>query len=101
MMLKTIIIFFSTVDYYSCVCERKQVTGESRKRRGRNVRGRKGKEGMGEEGSKGRGRGDNKMKGKTVEQTTSRESMYEVVYQVNFSPSREVSECITGHVKVI
>ena len=51
-MLKTIIILFSTVDYYNCICERRQVREESG-RRGRKMRGRK--EGMGEEGSKGRG----------------------------------------------
>ena len=28
-MPKTIIILFSTVDYYDCICERRQVTGES------------------------------------------------------------------------
>ena len=43
---------------------------------GRYVRGRKGKGGMTEEGSNGRGT-------EILEQTTSRESMHEVVYQVS------------------
>ena len=43
-----IIIFFCTVDYYSCFCRREQVTGESG-RKGRETNGRKRREG----GSKG------------------------------------------------
>ena len=43
--------------------------------------GEREKGGMGEEGSNRRGREDNnKMKGETVEQNTSRESMYKVTH---------------------